>query len=1196
VFHLFLAVTMQTLTADMCTVHESTVLSSDNEVSASNRICYIAILSRALKSNEHLGDLVDVNFLANIVAAVAEDGTCLDVGRPVALAVNLTKRAADRESYRLVCRSYVVAGALLAGKHCHMLGLSEVERLAARCDLGHVQTTRPVDHKLQLVVEPTLGEGLLLIPVVMTVNLTVWRGVGFVDITLLNCVEGACRTAESGVAQNCVTATGCLEPVATQSTLLRRSIAGGPMLLFFQKERHSTSGTTGPGGIMVRFVRYEDRADESIAEETNATAAVNRESMFSVADNLRLFEYRAGSIATAIYVEAGVPAQPPEWVVDTASVTLTYMCKRVPRAGSSRYLFDTKFERLRDFVRPMLACAHGATDPVSSVFSRGAATQPALKGVYPGLLRSALSYTIDARYPRGPVVRSEHSEDPLPRVYTSADSCFAWEVQYSFVGGRAAACTSAALMVTHPGTAADTAGGVLSSPSWQGAAGLITRERRAAQFINKEVYCPAALKSQGKRPGVDRLQRCDSHIGKYLMTTARATSIRLVVRPDRELSRQASQPSLAWRLCHDAWTLTGPVTKCNEHSLIVRGTATRDRMVVDNNDVAAPAAESTNPLCVLRSCMEAADPVSAGTAIPNQSVMATPRHEGVRTAVTSLLCLVGIEELSKLATVVMFAVGSMLRPCWCPVQPLSLAVDNAHQRRVAAKLLPLLWLLCGIAVVGGRSDVDLATWTKPGQGLEVWGAEANDYTGVRVAGAGDVNKDGYQDILVGANSAGRPGKQSAGAVYLVFGSPGRSTNIIDTATTIVPEGLKIWGAAAGDNWGSVSGAGDINTDGIDDFLVGGSRFSPPSRTWAGAAVVMFGKTSGWADIDLASFTSGSAGFWIWGAAAGDNCGFSVGSAGDVNGDGSDDLIVGCHAASPLSRLGAGTSYVVFGHTTAFTTMDLSAFSTGTVGFRIFGPADSDHTGASVSGGGDLNGDGYGDIIIGANLYDGTGDRTDCGAAYVIFGHSAATAFTDIDLTALSSSQGFRITGAMANDRLGGSVSRAGDFNHDGYGDIIVGSETSKAVVIFGHSNLTAYPNVDLGSLAAGTVGFIVSANDYQGWSVGGGVDINRDGVDDVVIAAASAYTSSYAVYVLYGRWQFVFTGINLVSGLSSVVDGSAVRWVPKVHHRSGMQFRRRFCQRGQRNVHPPGRHPRHHRRSHSRGRQSNPHCLKQLRL
>jgi hypothetical protein len=503
--------------------------------------------------------------------------------------------------------------------------------------------------------------------------------------------------------------------------------------------------------------------------------------------------------------------------------------------------------------------------------------------------------------------------------------------------------------------------------------------------------------------------------------------------------------------------------------------------------------------------------------------------------VTNLLCLVGVEELSKLATVVMFAVGSMRRPCWCPVQPLSLAVDNAHQRCVAAKLLPLLWLLCVIAVVGGRSDVDLATWTKPGQGLEVWGAEANDYTGVRVAGAGDVNKDGYQDILVGANSAGLPGKQSAGAVYLVFGSPGRSTNIIDTATTIVPEGLKIWGAAAGDNWGFVSGAGDINTDGIDDFVVGGSRFSPPSRTWAGAAVVIFGKTSGWADIDLASFTSGSAGFWIWGAAAGDNCGFSVGSAGDVNGDGSDDLIVGCHAASPLSRLRAGTSYVVFGHTTAFTTMDLSTFSTGTVGFRIFGPADSDHTGASVSGGGDLNGDGYGDIIIGANLYDGTGDRTDCGAAYVIFGHSAATAFSDIDLTALSSSQGFRITGAMANDRLGGSVSRAGDFNHDGYGDIIVGSEASKAVVIFGHSNLTAYPNVDLGSLAAGTVGFIVSANDYQGWSVGGGVDINRDGVDDVVIAAASAYTSSYAVYVLYGRWQFVFTGINLVSGLSSVV-------------------------------------------------------------
>jgi hypothetical protein len=450
-----------------------------------------------------------------------------------------------------------------------------------------------------------------------------------------------------------------------------------------------------------------------------------------------------------------------------------------------------------------------------------------------------------------------------------------------------------------------------------------------------------------------------------------------------------------------------------------------------------------------------------------------------------------------------------------------------------ARGVGLAVILGSLAIIPGTTagDVNLATWTKPGLGFDILGAAQGASAGQSVADAGDVNDDTYQDILVGAPDV------DSGSVYLVFGSPGRSITTIDTASALSSNGIKISGTGGDSGWGrSVSGAGDVNKDGIDDFVIGGFQYDPSLRSNAGASVVIFGKTSGWTDVNLASFSSGSAGFWIYGAVAGDTCGFAVGGAGDVNGDGADDVITAAPLADGQNRLDAGITYLIFGHSTAtaFNTIDLSTFTSGSAGFKIFGATAGDGSGWAVSGAGDINHDGFDDVIVGSYQYDGpAGDRSNCGAAYVLFGHSTATAFTDIDLAALPSSQGFRITGAAASNQLGYSVSSAGDFNNDGYVDMVVGSRVNKAYILFGHSNATLFQNVDLVTFVSGTAGFTVSGSGFLGTVVSGGADANNDGVDDIVIAAPS-FTSTGAAYVLYGRDTPAFSNINVLTGLPSV--------------------------------------------------------------
>ncbi len=443
------------------------------------------------------------------------------------------------------------------------------------------------------------------------------------------------------------------------------------------------------------------------------------------------------------------------------------------------------------------------------------------------------------------------------------------------------------------------------------------------------------------------------------------------------------------------------------------------------------------------------------------------------------------------------------------------------------------------------------------QGFIIQGDAGSDQAGYSVSSAGDVNGDGFNDLIVGAR-LGDDGGGDAGEAYVVFGSAsGFGTaaggrQVIDLTTLSAAQGFIIQGDAGADQAGfSVSSAGDVNGDGYDDLIVGGP-FGDDGSSHAGEAYVVFGSASGFGTavggrqvIDLTTL-SAVQGFIIQGDAAGDNAGFDVSSAGDVNGDGYDDLIVGARYGAD-GGAGAGEAYVVFGSAAGFgiavggrQVIDLTTLS-ATQGFIIQGDAAGDNAGFSVSSAGDVNGDGYDDLIVGAGGGDNGG--SDAGEAYVIFGTASGFGTTVggrqvIDLTTLNAKQGFAIQGDVADDQAGSAVSAAGDVNGDGFDDLIVGGRTGddggadagEAYVLFGFGgSLTPVVINGTGANEILTGG----AGDDQ-LSGGGGADVIRSGAgDDTLTVADSAFRSLDGGG---GTDTLVFAGTNQTIDFTTIAD------------------------------------------------------------
>jgi hypothetical protein len=203
--------------------------------------------------------------------------------------------------------------------------------------------------------------------------------------------------------------------------------------------------------------------------------------------------------------------------------------------------------------------------------------------------------------------------------------------------------------------------------------------------------------------------------------------------------------------------------------------------------------------------------------------------------------------------------------------------------------------------------------------------------------------------------------QVDGAALLIEAAAPGSIDLSDIAGGT--GGFVITGQAGENSGYSVSRAGDVNGDGLADVIIGAFSGNPPAGSGAGRSYVVFGKT-GTTAINLSAIAGGNGGFVINGQSAGDLSGRSVAAAGDVNGDGLADLLVGASGSDPLAGGSAGRSYVIFGKT-GTNSVDLSAVAAGSGGFVINGQAGYDFSGSSVASAGDVNGDGLADLLISA---------------------------------------------------------------------------------------------------------------------------------------------------------------------------------------------------------------------------------------
>ena len=396
---------------------------------------------------------------------------------------------------------------------------------------------------------------------------------------------------------------------------------------------------------------------------------------------------------------------------------------------------------------------------------------------------------------------------------------------------------------------------------------------------------------------------------------------------------------------------------------------------------------------------------------------------------------------------------------------------------------------------------------------------AGDDFGDAVCMTGDVNDDGYDDILIGAHRY----DSATGKTYLMLGKAdgwGLDMNIADVADA------SFVGCNTGDNSGyAVTFAGDINADGFDDILIGAYLADVGSNLTAGSVYLLLGKGDGW--VTNASLADADAVFE--GVSTETGIGQNIAAAGDVNADGFDDFLVGRN----------GKAYLVSGKASGWSgIVDLSSMDSSFLTSGIY----------KLASAGDVNQDGFADIIIGADS-----KNSGTGMVYIVFGKEAPWG-RDTDLSVAADAS---FSGSNTNDHLGTSVACAGDVNNDGCDDILIGAAwadqyTGMGYLVYGKESGWG-KDVAISSTDARFIG--ENTYDYAGFDLTSAGDINGDGNDDFLISAA--YFGSYYT----GKAYFFYSDDAVYGDLDDDRDvdaGDMARYAEDLSQLEIEKFARQF--------------------------------------